>query len=172
MNLALLMVLKQQIAEHEVGVGGVRLRVNYTPLVYSLLLVLLACMGQLGLGSLVMSLISGHAAWAYLRYWRRDPMTSERGDPTEAFAFATLFPDPIRPFVSVASNVMHLVCTPALKCLQSLGSSALTGNGVKQDLVNSIVQDRGSAIDAERRRQRALKSLDERIAGSQSEPAL
>lgn len=171
-NLALLVALKQQIAEHEVGVGSVRLRVNYAPLTYAVVLFVLACVGQLGFGALLLALLSGHAAWAFLRYWRRNPMTGEHGDPSDAFAFATFFPDPIRPFVAVVANVLHLVCTPVLNCLLSIGATSPSGNGVKQELVNSIVQDRTSAIDAERRRQRALKSLDERMAGSQSEPAL
>lgn len=172
LNLALLVAMKQQIPEHEVGFSSVKLRMNYAPLTYILVLFVLALIGQLNPVALFFSLICFHSSWVYLRYFKTHDLTGARGDSSDAFAFATLFPDPIRPFVVIVSNVLHLVCRPVLSLLLPSRNSAPVANGGKQDLVNSITQERASSVDAERRRQRAMKTLDERLAGSQSDSAV
>lgn len=167
-NLATLVALKAHIPEHEVGFGAARLKVNYAPGAFAASLVVLMLLGQLSPFALVMAFTSGHTAWAWLRYVQRNPNTGERGDSSENFAFVTFFPLPLRPIVAPLANIVFAVSAPLCGIVQSEQSTP----GPKQELVNSIVQDRASAIDAERRRQRAQKALDDRMAGSASEPAI
>lgn len=158
--------------DHDAAFGPLRLRINYAPLAYALVLACLAAGGQLSGGGLFLALVCMHAAWTYLRYFRANDLNGVRGDASDAFAFATLFPDPVRPLVAVAGSVIHLVCRPLIGVLLAAGGEApAAGAGAKADLVSSIAQERTSAQDAERRRQRAMKALDERLAGSQSDSA-
>ncbi len=168
-NLALLIALKQHIPDHEVGFGSARMRLSLAPFAFACTSVVLSLLGQLSLPSLMLGLITGNLAWAWLRFARRSPLSGERGDSSEGFAFATLFPPPMRPAMTVVGNMTFIVFRPIINLANETVANA---NGPKQELVNSIVQDRGNPIDAERRRQRAQKALDERIAGSTSEPAI
>lgn len=173
LNLALLVALKQHIPEHEVGFAAAKMRMNYAPLAFIAALLVLTLLGQFNPAGLFFSLICFHSSWMYLRYFKTNGLNGVRGDASEAFAFATLFPDPVRPFVAVAGTVLHLFCKPVINLLLSSGGEAPTANGTaKPDLVSSIAQERTTSLDSERRRQRAMKALDERLAGSQSDSAV
>ncbi|CAN6471346.1 unnamed protein product [Victoria cruziana] len=52
-----------------------------------------------------------YMSWLYLRYFQRKPETGLRGDPSEEFAFATFFPEILRPIIDpVASLFERLLC--------------------------------------------------------------
>lgn len=168
-NIALLVALKQHIPDHEIGFGAARLRLSLAPFAYVCASGVLTLVGQLSLASFVLGLVTGNLAWAWVRFIRRSPLSGERGDSSDGFAFATLFPPPLRPTMAVVGNVAFIVFAPIINLANESSANA---DGPKQELANSIVQDRGNPIDAERRRQRAQKALDERLASSASEPAI
>jgi len=164
-NLVMLIALKHQIPDHEVGMAGFKLSLNYAPLAYVSILLITALLGQLQPANVVMAVLSGQFSWLYMRYLRVNE--GIRGDPSENFSFASFFPPQMQPPISAVANVAFALCVRPV-----LGSGTINEAKQPQQLVNTIVQDRASTIDAERRRQRAQKSLDERMAGSASEPAI
>ena len=46
-------------------------------------------------------------SWIYLRYLQRRQETNFRGDPSDEFAFASFFPDFLRPVISPISSIFH-----------------------------------------------------------------
>lgn len=114
-------------------------------------------------------------AWFYLRFFRVDVDTQVVGDPREEFAFATLFPSPMHPFVSALSAL-------ALRSAVGLGFfkhatseanralSAATASVQSFDSLHTITADGGTGAaplsnpDAERRRALAIKAIDAKLA--------
>lgn len=114
------------------------------------------------IGVLIFSLTAAQAAWLYLRYLRYANGTY--GDLSDTFAYSTLFPTSIRYPVSIVSNIAFLLFKPLIVAAQSSPESSKDNSSAQQPST-------ASAIDTERRRQRALKVLDERMqAASVSEP--
>lgn len=167
MNLIMLVTLKHHIPDHEVGLAGVKLSLNYAPLSYAGILLLTMLVGQLQPASVAMALMAAQFAWMYMRYLQRNASDGTRGDPSENFSFASFFPPQVQAPISAVSNIAFAACIRPV-----LGNMDAQTKQPQQQIVNTITQDRASTIDAERRRQRAEKSLDERMAGSASEPAI
>lgn len=172
-NLVMLIALKHQIPDHEVGLYGVKLSLNYAPVAYVAILAATALLGELQAASVAMAILAGQFSWMYMRYLRVSPDNSYRGDPSENFSFASFFPPQLHVPISAVANVAFAICIrPVLGADDSAFQNNTSKQQPQQQIVNTIVQDRASQLDAERRRQRAQKSLDERMAGSASEPAI
>lgn len=104
-------------------------------------------------------------SWVYLRFFQK--REHGRGDLSETFAFQTFFPKPVASIVGVASAIIFVAFRPVLMSMQ--GSS---GKGVSSGAPSSerpLPQGSADPVDAERRRQRALRALDERISASKAE---
>lgn len=147
------MAVKQLIPEHEIGVNGVNISVNYLPLVYVTAIMLLSVAGQVSAGELVLTLSAFQFSWLYLRYYQSK--NGARGDLSEAFAYATMFPEPLRRVVAVVANIGFIIFRPVLMAGLSVQPES--------EPVQDVPISKASSVDAERRRQRALKALDERM---------
>ncbi|KAJ5225742.1 hypothetical protein N7468_006967 [Penicillium chermesinum] len=179
-----LVAFKQLVPEHTVTIfkGLVKMRVKHFPALFLLLNTMsgfllgtdtAAWLGWLGLLT----------SWSYLRFYKQQPdLTglstsgqSIRGDASETFAFACLFPDVMQPPIAfVADQIYHLLVT--VKILKPFSEDEIASG-------NQQVQARGEAglptllssrdgggrggfskrEEAERRRALALKALDKRL---------
>ena len=111
-------------------------------------------------------------SWTYLRFYKSampdlesSQPSSLRGDPSESFAFAEFFPDPVKPAVAaLAARVFDILvslrlCTP----FSAADISASRGEAHSQRGGPG-----GARAEAERRRAVALKALDQRLSAATS----
>lgn len=151
---ALLVAVKQLIPEHEIGASAVKLSANYLPILYITLVTTLTVIGLTSLGDLFFTLAAFQFSWLYLRYFQR--RNGERGDLSDSFSYASMFPEPLRTVVAIFANVGFVLFKPIL----------MAGHVTQTE--SELIQQQApvskvASIDAERRRQRALKALDERM---------
>lgn len=136
------------------------------------------------------------SSWTYLRFYKRQPdLTGTstdglgvKGDASETFSFACLFPDAIQPPISfiadrIYSTLVTLkICTPFSADDIASGNEQALARG-EQGLPSLLSNDRGGGTrgmakreEAERRRALALRALDQRLqaaaaARGQSQPS-
>lgn len=152
---ALLVAVKQIMPDHEVILAGfLRLKAAHFPSVYVLAstVVIAAlqswhCLAFLYLGT--------YFAWLYLRFFQHQPETSIMGDPSEDFKFSSFFPaaaaGPIEAAAGVLGKVFRLrhdAHAEAKPLLPTAATGTLLGS---------------NAVDANRRRERGAKALEERL---------
>jgi membrane associated rhomboid family serine protease len=136
-------------------------RANFLPLILASLLCFATAAKIMPLGTLVFAIAGMQSAYVYLRFYQK--REHGRGDPADSFAFSTFFPNPVAPIFAVLASVTFFVCRPFLFVTRY--QVAMGGGGEKDSLpVNSA-----DPIDAERRRQRALRLLDERLKSNVSD---
>lgn len=150
---ALLIAIKQLIPDHKIGTVHVGTTANYLPLIYLAICFALTVLTILPIGAFIFTLTAVQASWLYLRYFRYSNGT--HGDFSDAFAYSTLFPTPIRPVISVISNIAFHSFKPLLMSVQQTPPESMNET--------SAQPSKASAFETERRRQRALKVLDERL---------
>jgi len=152
--------VKQIMPDHvllNLPIGKVRNR--HVPLIVVVLAVLVNIFGGVsgtypwlfGMGLLT--------SWVYLRFFQKHN-NKTKGDSADHFAFATFFPEPITPIVAVASNsIFNLLITLKIckKQVHRYNMAAPSGS-ITVSLPGT------NAEDAERRRQIALKALNERLS--------
>lgn len=147
------MAVKQLIPEHEIGTGSFKLAANYLPLVYISVVTVFTLLRLISLGDLAFTLAAFQTSWLFLRYFQT--RNGVRGDMSESFSYSSLFPEPLRTFVAIFSNLTFVMFKPIL----------LAGQTSRPDIEPSqtAAVSKAASIEAERRRQRALKALDERM---------
>jgi len=103
-------------------------------------------------------------SWIYLRFYQKHS-NGTRGDSAENFTFASFFPNVLQPPISVMANSLFKflvkvgICRKQVKrFVDSSGPSSI-----------SISLPGSDTHDAERRRQKALKLLSERLGHSKDE---
>lgn len=121
-------------------------------------------------------------SWSYLRFIKRQPdltgTTTDglgiKGDASETFAFACLFPDVIQPPIAFVSDQIYIllvtlkICTPFSEEDIASGNQQVLARG-EAGLPSLLNSQRGGARgiakreEAERRRALALKALDQRL---------
>ncbi|XP_014260781.1 transmembrane protein 115 [Cimex lectularius] len=100
-------------------------------------------------------------SWTYLRFYQRHSNGS-RGDLADNFSFASFFPNVLQPAISVISNMVYSALVKAGLCRRTVRkfdmSTAPTGV--------TVTLPGNDPHDMERRRQIALKALNERLSKS------
>lgn len=154
--------------------GVVSLRVPRFPLIHILAITILSLTTLLSIASFLLVTTAFLTSWTYLRFYKSSlpdlessQPSSLRGDPSESFAFAEFFPDPVKPSISAfARQVFDLlvalrICTPfsAADISASRGESMMQRGGG------------GARAEAERRRAVALKALDQRLSAATGGPS-
>jgi hypothetical protein len=178
-----LVAFKQLVPEHTVAIfkGLVKMRVKHFPALF----LLLNTISGIIIGTdtaAVLAWLGLLSSWTYLRFYKRQPdLTGTstnglgiKGDASETFAFACLFPDVMQPPIAfVADQIYALLVTVRLITPFSEDEIA-SGNqqvlargeaGLPTLLSNQRGGSRGSGKreEAERRRALALKALDQRL---------
>jgi hypothetical protein len=120
------------------------------------------------------------ASWSYLRFYKRQPDltgTSNgsgiKGDASETFAFACLFPDVMQPPIAFVADQIYALLV-AMRILTPFSEDDIA-SGNQQVLARgeaglpTLLSQRGGAgsrgkrEEAERRRTLALRALDQRL---------
>jgi hypothetical protein len=189
-----LVAFKQLVPEHTVTIfkGLVKMRVKHFPALF----LLLNTMSGFILGTdtaAILAWLGILVSWTYLRFYKRQPDltgtssagTGIKGDASETFAFACLFPDVMQPPIAFAADQVYAVLV-AVKILTPFSDDDIA-SGNEQVLARgeaglpTLLNARGSARgaskreEAERRRAIALKALDRRLQNatvSRPQPSL
>lgn len=186
-----LVAFKQLVPEHTVTLfkGLVKMRVKHFPALF----LLLNTLSGLLFGTRVAAILAWLGlltSWTYLRFFKRQPdLTGTstdglgiKGDASETFAFACLFPDVMQPPIAFLADQIYIllvtlkVCTPfSAEDIASGNEQVLArGEAGLPSLLNSQrggMRGMGKREEAERRRALALKALDQRLqAAAASRP--
>ncbi|KAB8079408.1 rhomboid family protein [Aspergillus leporis] len=178
-----LVAFKQLVPEHTVTIfrGLVKMRVKHFPALF----LLLNTFSGIVLGTHVTAILAWLGlltSWTYLRFFKRQPdLTGTstdglgiKGDASETFAFACLFPDAFQPPISFVSEQIYSLMVALKICTPFSEEDIASGNqqvlargeaGLPSLLNNQRGGLRGAAKrdEAERRRALALKALDQRL---------
>lgn len=171
--------------EHTVTVfkGLVQMRVKHFPAVF----LLLNTLSGIILGTetaAILSWLGLLVSWTYLRFYKRQPdLTGTstnglgmKGDASETFAFACLFPDVFQPPIAAVSDQIYnvlvslKVCTPFSEEDIASGNQQVLARGeaglptvLNSHRAGRLHANNGKREEAERRRTLALKALDQRL---------
>ncbi|XP_010184407.1 PREDICTED: transmembrane protein 115, partial [Mesitornis unicolor] len=96
------------------------------------------------------------SSWVYLRFYQRH--SRGRGDMSDHFAFATFFPEILQPVVGLVANLVHSLLVKVKVCRKTVKRYDV---GAPSSITISLPGT--DPQDAERRRQLALKALNERL---------
>ncbi|KAJ5564539.1 hypothetical protein N7513_000781 [Penicillium frequentans] len=178
-----LVAFKQLVPEHTVAIfkGLIKMRVKHFPALFLLLNTLSGILIGTDTAA-ILSWLGLLTSWTYLRFYKQQPDltgTSSnglgiKGDASETFAFACLFPDVMQPPIAfVADQIYTLLVT--VKILKPFSEDDIAsgnqqvlarGEAGLPTLLSSRAGgggSRGKREEAERRRALALKALDQRL---------
>jgi len=137
------------------------LRVHDLPIFCIIIFTLLAIFRLLPYTQPIMMACGVIVGWTYLRFYQSHGK-GMRGDMSEGFSAATLLPTPIRPAASVLSEILYRIlvrlglCQNPVRTYDVGGPSSIT-----------ISLPGSDPADAERRRKKALRALNERLTQMQ-----
>ncbi|KAF1991340.1 DUF1751-domain-containing protein [Aulographum hederae CBS 113979] len=190
-----LVSLTQLIPEHTITLLSLPIRIRIKRLPSIFLLIQTLSMAILGSYPTFLLAISGFlTSWTYLRFYRKTEIASAastdstlvRGDASETFAFAAFFPEVVQPPIAAASDAIYNIlvtlrlCAPfSADAIDSANEAAIArSEGGLPNIMNPAGGSgarRGSGSqrreEAERRRQLALKALDQRLHAAASRGA-
>lgn len=151
-----LVALKQTMGDTTVlRVPQVRLKA--APALALLLLALLRLSGLLDSSAPLAAYSYGAlSGWVYLRFYQRH--SRGRGDMSDHFAFASFFPEALQPAVGLLAGLVHLALVKMKVCRKMVKRYDV---GAPSSITISLPGT--DPQDAERRRQLALKALNERL---------
>lgn len=151
-----LVALKQTMGDTTVlRVPQVRLKA--APALVLLLLAVLCLSGLLDSAAPLAAYSYGAlAGWVYLRFYQRH--SRGRGDMSDHFAFASFFPEAVQPAVGLLAGLVHAALVKLKVCRKMVKRYDV---GAPSSITISLPGT--DPQDAERRRQLALKALNERL---------
>lgn len=128
---------------------------SYFPMSYLTVLLILTLLKLSPFGVLFFTGCALHIAWLYLRVFKISE-DGTYGDESDSFAYVTLFPHALRPIIGPVVHLTYMTWVPLLRRWQS-------GDEADSLPVIQASVSKGSDRDAERRRQRAVRVLDEKL---------
>jgi len=152
---AALVSFKQSRGDQMV-IGSIGLCIKNLPLVYVCFLVFMKLVHMTTAAPVLLGLNGIIVAWVYLRFYQSH--SKGRGDQAAHFAFKTFFPKPMHGPVGVISNWVYKLLL-LLKICRKTSYRYDVGAPSKF----TITLSGADAFDAERRRNKAIKALDERL---------
>lgn len=161
LNCAVLVLIKQFLPDSillETPFG--RLKYTHTPLLVILLSSLFSLLGVIRPVVPLQCVLAVQISWTYLRFFNPHESDSFYGDSSEHFVWESFFPKVTQPCCFILGRV----------CYSSLAKLGVCKRSVRHVDLNSLknveIGLRGldsTARDAERRRQKALRDLNERL---------
>eukprot|EP00052_Salpingoeca_macrocollata_P009064 m.71579 g.71579 ORF g.71579 m.71579 type:complete len:384 (-) comp16910_c0_seq3:59-1210(-) len=153
---ALCVAYKQLYPQHTVQLPGLRLPCRFIPGCAVLFYTVLALVGVLGNSHILFAVYGLLASWVYLRFYQR--REGSKGDVSEAFAFTDFFPAFLQPLVQFLGT----------RVFSALVLCRVCSTKQQYDLSSSTLRSRAEDTDAdsERRRNLALKALQDRMKSS------
>jgi len=147
--------LKQLIPENQIKIfRSYNIKAKHLTAIVISGTLMLCVVGLWGVHKLVMSVLGAYYGWLYLRFFQvRD---SGIGDQNSAFSFQSFFPRQIQPFVGSVSTRVYKTFMPLVaRVYQSVPTTV--------DEEDPPANPNVSEDDLERRRQIAMKALNERL---------
>lgn len=142
----------------------IRLKQDHFPGLLILLSIILYVLGLTSLTYVIMLVMGMFFGWLYLRFYQRHK-NGTCGDSSSSFVFASFFPSQIQPFIAIIANTIFNVLVQIKVCKKPPVRYNVNASGsqshitITLPLVNAGIEN----SDAERRRQKALKALHERL---------
>ncbi|XP_072026842.1 transmembrane protein 115-like [Amphiura filiformis] len=158
--------LKQLCGDQELSRGAVKLRIGDLPLVILVAVLLLRIIGIVAGTYLCMTGSGILVSWVYLRFYQRQSDGKEKGDMSDSFTFASFFPEVIRPPIAILANTVHSFLVRIKVCKKQVRKYDV---GAPSPI--TITLPGTDPADAERRRQIALKALNERLSKVEEQTA-
>lgn len=161
----LTVAFKQLIPDQKLNIRWHEFRVHDCPMLAVLAFVFLSVIRVFSYTQPIMISCGVIVGWTYLRFYQPRGK-GMRGDLSEGFAAATLLPKTLRPTASLFSEVIFRILVKAGVCKNPVrtydvgGPSAIT-----------ISLPGTDPADAERRRKKALRALNERLNQSKQTPS-
>ncbi|KAF4072447.1 hypothetical protein AMELA_G00263140 [Ameiurus melas] len=153
---AVLVALKQTSGDTTV-LRVPQIRLKAAPALVLLALAILRLAGLLESSApLVGCSFGALAGWVYLRFYQRH--SRGRGDMSDHFAFASFFPEALQPAVGLIASLVHAALVKIKVCRKMVKRYDV---GAPSSITISLPGT--DPQDAERRRQLALKALNERL---------
>ncbi|CAF1163854.1 unnamed protein product [Rotaria sordida] len=134
-----------------------KLKQDHVPLLIVILSTILWIVYAVPIHFLIMLSFGIIISWTYLRFFQVH-QNGTQGDMSTSFSFASFFPPPISPIISIFANTIFAIfvkiklCKPFVKKYNVASPSNIT-----------ITIPGVEAVDADRRRQKALKALNDRM---------
>ncbi|XP_068613604.1 transmembrane protein 115-like [Brachionichthys hirsutus] len=151
-----LVALKQTMGDTTV-LRVPQVRFKAAPALVLLLLTLLRLSGLLDSSAHLAAYSYGAlSGWVYLRFYQRH--SRGRGDMSDHFAFASFFPEALQPAVGLVAGLVHAALVKIKVCRKMVKRYDV---GAPSSITISLPGT--DPQDAERRRQLALKALNERL---------
>ncbi|XP_022107252.1 transmembrane protein 115-like [Acanthaster planci] len=158
-------VLKQMMGDQDlIGKGSLKLKIKDLPLLILSLSAILRVLGLIPGTSLSMCASGLFVSWIYLRFFQRQSGT--KGDMSDTFRFATFFPEVMQPPVAIVSNTVYSFLVRIKICKKQIRKYDV---GAPSPI--NINLPGSDPADAERRRQIALKALNERLSAVEEQTA-
>uniref|UniRef100_A0A914UYD6 Transmembrane protein 115 n=1 Tax=Plectus sambesii TaxID=2011161 RepID=A0A914UYD6_9BILA len=140
-----------------------RIKNCHLPMIALIVVSVLAVCQIIGFSVPLMVMVGESVAWIYLRFYQRHS-NGNKGDMSEHFTWASFFPSYLQPLASAVSNPIYAfllrmkVCQPAIRHVDFNQLHSV-----------SVVLPDAETQDAERRRQKALRDLTERLNRQKTE---
>mmetsp|Transcript_36298 Transcript_36298/g.91666 ORF Transcript_36298/g.91666 Transcript_36298/m.91666 type:complete len:308 (-) Transcript_36298:710-1633(-) len=158
---ALLVAVKQIMPHHELKLAGTfKLRVKYLPSLV-LIPVVGVCLG-LGYKQFLSFYLSGtYLSWLYLRFFQQQPDSPLYGDASDDFKFSSFFPEFLETPIDLVAGLLGF-------CTRLRHAPGAEGTGPKQVSLGGPSVLGTDSADANRRRERGAKALEERLGMKQA----
>ncbi|XP_002738252.1 transmembrane protein 115-like [Saccoglossus kowalevskii] len=151
--------LKQTMGDYDViNTSLLKMRVKHISLWLVLWSILLFATGFSSGVYPLMTCTGIIVSWVYLRFYQKQSDGS-RGDMSDTFTFATFFPEKCQPPIAILANTVHSGLVKARLCKKQVRKYDV---GAPSSITISLPGS--DANDAERRRQLALRALNERLS--------
>lgn len=156
-----LVAIKQAYSDHLV-IGAIGLQVKDTTLLTLFALTALKLAGFLRGSYLTAYTFGVIVGWIYLRFYQNH--SRGRGDQSEKFAFKYFFPVAVHGPIGLISDILYTFLLKVRICRKTVYRYDV---GAPSNITLSL--SGVNALDAERRRNKAIKALDERLKKSTSD---
>lgn len=147
-----------------INASFIRIKQDHFPGLLILISLFLNLIGLTSSTYVVMLVFGTLTGWVYLRFYQRHK-NGTKGDSASSFVFASFFPTQIQPFIAIIANTIFNLLVQIKICKKPPTRYNVNANGTQSQititlpLVNAGLEN----SDAERRRQKALKALKERL---------
>jgi len=152
--------LKQLVPEQEYNLFfGLSIRTRHVPGIVVLSSIALFVLGLFPTHHLPHVLFGVLSSWIYLRFFQRKGDVV--GDLSDSFAFSTFFPEAVRPFVNIITNIIYAVMYLPLRFIGAVPNRTRPTSAADGYALPTVMPS--SALDVERRRALAAKAVDARL---------
>lgn len=159
LNVAVLVLVKQFLPDSIVLTTPFgRVKRTNLPLLSVLVVIILYFFKCFHLSVVLQTIFGLQLSWTYLRFFRPHPSDDVKGDSSEHFAWATLFPRVFQPACVIVGRIIFRSLVKARLCHRQVRHVDLN-----QMQAVPVVIPIMETKDAERRRQKALRDLAERL---------